>query len=694
MRASARPISAVRIGVSLVALCASLTAHAQDAPPPAPDPAPPPTQEGDARSYPPEFFARFSPTTALDMLAQVPGFSIRGEDNRRGLGQATGNVLINGQRPSGKSNDAVTELSRISAADVVRIDIVDGATLDVPGLTGQVANVLVRAGGLSGTFAWNPQVRVRSGVVRLTDAEASLSGQLAGTRFTLAVENNAFVDANDGPERVTDAFGTLIDSRAEALRFRGNDPRISLSLKRAEAGGTLINVNGSVKRERRRVEEMSLRSGADQPDRERRLDETRRAGSYEVSGDVEFGLVGGRLKLIGLRKGEHQVFVQTVTEAARAALTGDRFDQTEDSAETIMRAEIRWSAGRADWQLSAEGALNSLDVANALASLDNAGVFQPVPLADGGRVEERRGEAIASYGRPLARGLTLQLSAGAELSRLSQSGPNGQVRQFLRPKGTATLAWTASPRLDATLSLKREVGQLDFGDFVASANISAGTANAGNPDLVPPQSWTLEAQATRRFGELGQATLRLFTQRITDIVDVVPIGADGQAPGNLPQASVSGFEFTGTLVTDPLGMAGGKIDANLQLQTSGLNDLVTGRRRAISDDRLGFVSVQARRDPPGSDWAYGAGYDRSSQRPGFRLDQLSRRTGGGNLGVFLENKDVRGLTVRASADNLLGADEVFQRTFFDRRRTGDPLFTERRVRQAGLILTLGISGRF
>ena len=41
------------------------------------------------------------------MLEQVPGFVIRTQVVERGLGQATGNVLINGQRISAKSNDVL-----------------------------------------------------------------------------------------------------------------------------------------------------------------------------------------------------------------------------------------------------------------------------------------------------------------------------------------------------------------------------------------------------------------------------------------------------------------------------------------------------------------------------------------------------------------------------------------------------------
>jgi hypothetical protein len=80
-----------RSGALATALLASaaVPAIAQetgDAPPPV-APAKPGV-EG-ARSYTPADFARFAPRTALDMLRQVPGFSIEGVSQERGLGQAS-----------------------------------------------------------------------------------------------------------------------------------------------------------------------------------------------------------------------------------------------------------------------------------------------------------------------------------------------------------------------------------------------------------------------------------------------------------------------------------------------------------------------------------------------------------------------------------------------------------------------------
>jgi hypothetical protein len=136
---------------SALALVLSTPAFAQHDPP----------DLGTGRTYTPADFARFAPRTAYDMLRQVPGFTIRSEDSQRGLGQATGNVLLNGQRLSSKSDDIVTQLGRIPAANVLRIEIRDGATLDIPGLSGPVANVVAKASGLRGQWKWEPDVRSR-----------------------------------------------------------------------------------------------------------------------------------------------------------------------------------------------------------------------------------------------------------------------------------------------------------------------------------------------------------------------------------------------------------------------------------------------------------------------------------------------------------------------------------------------------
>src|SRR4051812_2704094 len=98
----------------------------------APAPAPVATPVANKRVYRPADFARFAPKTAYDMLVQIPSFTIHTTDNRtRGLGQASENVLINGERIANKSGGAVDQLQRTSATNVERIEIVDAATLGI-----------------------------------------------------------------------------------------------------------------------------------------------------------------------------------------------------------------------------------------------------------------------------------------------------------------------------------------------------------------------------------------------------------------------------------------------------------------------------------------------------------------------------------------------------------------------------------
>jgi hypothetical protein len=55
-------------------------------------------------SYTPADFAAARPNTALDMINRMPGFSFDGGDNVRGFAGAAGNVLIDGARPTSKTD--------------------------------------------------------------------------------------------------------------------------------------------------------------------------------------------------------------------------------------------------------------------------------------------------------------------------------------------------------------------------------------------------------------------------------------------------------------------------------------------------------------------------------------------------------------------------------------------------------------
>ena len=66
-----------------------------------------------------------------------------------------------------------------------------------------------------------------------------------------------------------------------------------------------------------------------------------------------------------------------------------------------------------------------------------------------------------------------------EQSSISQTGDSPLQRRFTYPKPRLALRWDADENDQLRLSLSREVGQLDFADFVASASLDTGHGQRG-----------------------------------------------------------------------------------------------------------------------------------------------------------------------------------------------------------------------
>ena len=212
--------------------------------------------------FTPADFASFAPRSALDMLQRVPGFSIDGRrgGQGRGLGQASGNVLLNGERLASKSDSITDQLARIPASNVIRIEIVDGAALDVPGLTGRVANIVANStGGVQVQFEWRPQLATDYAKARWLEGVISASGTVGALDFTFAAEGKPFYGGSGGPNFVTFAAGR-VEERFSTGLDQGDDNKYSTSLRYGLPGGAVANLNASLllRRFRKREQERTL----------------------------------------------------------------------------------------------------------------------------------------------------------------------------------------------------------------------------------------------------------------------------------------------------------------------------------------------------------------------------------------------------------------------------------------------------
>ncbi|WP_344705668.1 TonB-dependent receptor plug domain-containing protein [Sphingomonas swuensis] len=669
---------------------------------PATGDAPPPvaTPVNGKKVFTPADFARFAPRSALDMLGQVPGFRIQGTDSgSRGLGQATGNILLNGKRLSGKSADPVDALQSIPAENVTRIEIVDAAEVDVPGLTGQVANVIYEAKKLSGQFGYQPQFRAHYADPLLTRFDVSVSGASGPVEYTLSLKNDGSRSSAGGPTLIERGGNTLFETRDDVWRGNFDQPQVSAQFKLDGPGSSVGNLNLLGRHFRYRYDERSARDRVSGPDLLRRTSIRQKGENYEIGGDYEVALLGGRLKFIGLNRSSDEPFFQEVRTAFDdgSADSGNRFVQDGRSKELIGRAEYRWKMGRTDLQLSGEAAFNSLDSASRLYALNAAGDYEELLFPFGsGKVSEDRYEGLLTIGRPLSSKVTAQLVVGAERSTIIQEGPAGKERTFLRPKGSLNIAAQLTPRYNLNFKIIRRVGQLDFGDFLARVFLDNENANAGNPDLVPTQQWRFELEQARDLGRWGKTRLNLVASFAEDLIDIVPVGEDGETPGNIDKGRAFSIDWNSTIQLDPLGLKGAKVDFRALAQTSRVRDPLTGRNRLYSGQTVRLLELGFRHDIPRSDWAYGFNANYSRDALAYRLTEVGRQYEGPVwLSLFVENKDVAGLTMRAGINNILNARSRWDRTVYAGRRNVAPIdFVETRDRLIGPILSFSARGTF
>ena len=687
-------------------LLAPAAAFAQDAGP-VPAPAPAPAAQTDIPGapvanhlvYTPDYFARYSPKNALDMLNQVPGFSVSTADQGRGLGEANVNVLINGERLNLKSETISDRLQKVPADKVERIEILDGGSLKIPGLSGQVANVVTKIGGISGQYEWDS--RFRPGYVSPAwfGGNISINGSTKTLDYTLALNNDIGTGAIKGPTIVTDASGTVTEVRKIHLANHFHAPKISGSVKWDGPGSSVAHFNAEYQQTYSDNHDSEDRTDPGGVDRHYDYTPHDRDHNYEIGGDFEFKLGPGRLKLIGLDRDDHERYREDVvfTYADGSPDTGGRYSSVNLSKEKVARAEYNWKMFGGDWQLSGEAAFNSYDGAAHLFNLNDAGGLDEIPFPGGtGGVTEDRYESILTHSRQLAPNLSLQFGGGFEYSKLQQTGSMGLTRTFWRPKGSASLAWNAEKGLDLSLKLARVVGQLSFSDFLARVDLDQGNGSAGNVNLVPPQSWELNFEAKKDLGAWGSTTLKLYGKRYQDYIEWVPLPGGVESRGNIDKASIYGAEWVSTFKLDPVGWKGAKIDADLIWEHSSLRDPLTGVTHAFSNEFNRVANVTLRDDLPNSSWAWGGGVQYNHVLPYYRIFETGiNYEGPAYTFAFLENKNVFGLDVKAQVFNVTNGRHIQRRTVYDGfRNTGAVLFREDGDQAVGFIYQLFVKGKF
>jgi hypothetical protein len=667
-----------------------------------------PTQEqgGERDVFPASYFETYVPRTALDMVARIPGFQIQqGDTSRRGLGQGGANILINGERLTGKS-DPFSQLDQLLASSVVEIRIREGATLSIPGLSGQVADIIVeKSAKLKGTWEWNPEFRKRI-EPNLLKGEINLNGEvglLGGVTYAITLRDYGFRGGAVGRETLRDASGRVFETRIENIHNNGAQPGVAVSLGWSPKPDHKANLNAeyfmfNFNRTAPAVRTPVTTAGSDLYTFSSSAEDE---WNLEIDGDYELPFLSGRLKFTGVLDRESSPSENSFSRISpqTGLLGASRFDQVGEELELIGRTEYSWSPSEGrDWQIALEGAYNELDIEQELF-LQSPGASFIGQGASGFIVSENRAETTLTHNRPLGPKWNLQASVGVEYSELMQERTGAlasEPREFVRPKGFVSANYKASDTFDIRTRVEREVGQLNFFDFVSSVDLEDNLGRSANPDLVPSQSWTASVEFDKNFGDGNTVKVTFDAASISDTVDRIPIGLNGDGVGNIGTATTMAVHVDSTIKGDRWGLTGTELGLELGIHDSKVDDPVQGFSRRLNGDSKVHYSADFRHDIPNTDWAYGAYIEHGISARQYRLFSIDRN---GNdrpyAQVFAEHKDLAGMTLRATLGNLLGQEEFFERERFTARRdVGVLQQTEKTKFNYGPILRLALSGSF
>ena len=690
--------------LSFIALSAALAAPAVsqqgDAPPAAPS-----TQATRTTIYDAAFFTQYAPRTALDIARRVPGFAVDlGNNDVRGFAGAAGNVVINGARPSSKAETLETTLARIPANRVVRVELGPGDLYGAEYSTkSQVLNVILSAvGGVDGNVTASIR-RLYTGRI-VPDASASALIRTGQSSINVSAGFSNVLNLEEGTDTltdVTDGSPEFLEHRRKHNSYRDFNPYISGSWALEKASDNAFRINARWSPGSFYLTQRNHVTPADGPERDDDLLQDFENPVYELGGDVTQPLAGGAIKLVGLATRRQRDWLERYrfrTEGGEEVLGG--FEQLQDAQrnETILR--LNWTRqnllGLAV-EAGIEGALNTLDQKVELFEFLAGGTPVQIDLPiDDAKVKEKRGEAFIRAGKQISSALRVDAGLNYEYSNITVSGDTEDDRTLRFWKPSITLDWKGGGGWHGQLSVRRTVAQLDFYDFISSAELSADRVNAGNPNLVPQQTWEFRGTVEHPLLGEGLAKLDVGYDLVNELQDRVLI-CDPEdptecfdAPGNLGTGKRYFATATLDAPLDKLGLKGVRLKFGGTLQRTRVEDPISGEQRNWSDFFPDWQwNVDFRHDV--GKLSYGFTVEDRDRFTFFRTDEFDTNFNGGPFGTaFVEYRPRNGTTITLDLENAFDTSGNRVRNLYRPNRAVPTLVMDE-VRERNRHLNFGLT---
>jgi len=601
-------------------------------------------------AYPPAFFADQRPGTARDMIERLPGFLLETGTGARGFEGTAGNVLIDGQRPASKSDSLYDILGRIPASKVARVEVIRGGA---PGIDMQgkavVANLVLKKDA-----AVRGQVDVESQAVEDGRTFGALKGQASGGGDGRKWEvsglwGRGFSGLTGGSPAFTETrFPDARGTTRAALNSEDDGwiEQATAAYEQPLAGGVL-RLNGYLYYNHLKFEEdaRDVATGAVRSTDQIAFEDDRELGArytHPLS-------ARSTLELVAL----YQTSAGDVTSALTTASGGQLFGVDQETREAIGRAVVKhtWSPALS-LEGGAETARNRLDTLSTFAI---NGFDVPLPGADV-VVTENRAEAFAKANWRISSRLSLDGSVRYERSKVTSDGDVrlSKTLSYLKPRLVA--AWSPDEANQLRVRVEREVGQLNFNDFVAQASLNTDTGvTAGNVDLEPERAWVLDVAYERRFWGRGSVILTARRYEVSGVVDRGPVFTPGgvfDRPANIGDGRKDILRVDLTVPLGKAGLKGAQLKGFVVKRWSKVEDPATGERRQISGLRHIEWEANFTQDLPGKNLSWGVSGFGGWQVYYYRFNAVDEQKLDPFVMAFGEWRPRPDISIRAEVGNL------------------------------------------
>ena len=595
------------------------------------------------QSYSPAYFTQFQAGTAMDMVSRLPGFVFDAGNTSRGV---AGNVLMNGKRPTSKTDSLGDVLGRIPAAAIERIDVINGGAggIDMQGYP-TVANVLIKEMDLvSASATASSSIMPDGGLQPSLTGNYSLKRQDKNINLTLGWTRSP--DASQGQGHRTTVYAGATPAAETAVEGSGinENKTVKLTYGQDVLDGQLT-WNAA-------YNPWTYQSQA-------RFDsETRALNSNDNAGrTMEQGLAytrdlapGASIDLRALYRG-----ADAAAESTSAAGGNTSYSVSNTTAsEHILAGQLTWQA--------LQGVVIRGGFERAVNTNDNSNTYQAnagaaAAPSGGAWVQEERVEGQLSSAWQVDSALSAEAGLKIEHSSLGIGADLPQAKAYVYPKPRLRLALSPTPALQLRLRMEREVSQLNFGDAAAYFGVADKTARAGYADIVPAKTWLCEGALEYRFWDRGAAVLIYTQSRISDVIDRMPIrtaSATYDAAGNIGDASADSVTGMLNLPTDGWSLPQGLLKLSTTWRSSSVTDPTTQETRRLSGENPLAWRVEFSQDLPRQRTAWGFSVDNGWSNDSWQAAERDTSSGGGWARAFINYRPASNMTVTLELNNLAG----------------------------------------